>query len=549
MVTENPYRTVGPSIPPMLGRASLVQQIERHLLKPTPDHVSVVGPAHYGKSVLLRHLADSHHRESPVFLTTVHIDLRHHTPTSDAAFKRRFAEEVKAVLRAERPQIAEYLEFEEEAIHESLDLVFTDLDGEGKRILVVLDGFDKVLRDGELTRNLWDQLRSLAQKSSLRLVTGSRRPLRELCRTEESRTSDFWEIFYDTPIRVGALEDSDWEPFLQPLLDAGGAVDEPARKEIVNWTGGVPWLVCALLRRLWEQGPETARLSKPEIDQAAEAMLEEQRELLTALWEDCDMELRADLDALAADGIPLAELSDSRRRALESRGFGRVSKNRLRGSCRLMQRYAAQQAPVLAGLDRLFGTASGFEAHIRSLLELRFTQVAGPEVDGVLREYVRNAVRDIEPEPMHALIWIRSIADRALALIWDVELPRDRMLPPEWLDEWRHAGVKSLPEDGGKLPHGSGLQCGVLRLITGTDRVRRRQSRYVTKTTSLLVNHLQSVGSFGQHRENSPKTNVSIPETNVSIGFAAAIVLAAISLVENLTADLHRREDTGRDTT
>jgi hypothetical protein len=45
-----------------------------------------------------------------------------------------------------------------------------------------------------LTRILWDQLRSLGQKASLRLVTGSRCPLRELCKTEESRTSDFWEI-------------------------------------------------------------------------------------------------------------------------------------------------------------------------------------------------------------------------------------------------------------------------------------------------------------------------------------------------------------------
>ena len=89
-------------------------------------------------------------------------------------------------------------------------------------------------------------------------------------------------------------------------------------------------------------------------------------------------------------------------------------------------------------------------------------------------------------------------------------------------------------------PYGSGPQCGVLRLITGTDRVRR-QSWYVTKTTSLLVDHLQSVGSFGQHREN-------FPETNVSIGFAPASVLAAISLIESLTADLQREEGSGRDT-
>lgn len=270
-------------------------------------------------------------------------------------------------------------------------------------------------------------------------------------------------------------------------------------------------------------------------------MLGERHELLAELWDDCDGELRADLGALADADIPVADLSEGRRRALESRGFGRVSKNRLRSSCRLMQRYAEERAPALADLTRLLGTAPGFEAHIRSVLELRLAQVAGSEVDRDLREFVGNAVRDIEPDPKHALIWIRSIADRALALIWDTELPRDRMFPPEWIDEWRHAGVKSLPEDGGRLPYGSGPQCAVLRLITGTDRVRRR-SRYVTKTTSLLVDHLQSVGNFGQHREN-------FPETNVSIGFAAASVLAAISLVENLTADLRRQEDTGRDTT
>ena len=59
-MTENPYQVLGASVPTMLGRAALVERIERHLLKPSPDHVSVVGPAHYGKSVLLRHLAVRH---------------------------------------------------------------------------------------------------------------------------------------------------------------------------------------------------------------------------------------------------------------------------------------------------------------------------------------------------------------------------------------------------------------------------------------------------------------------------------------------------------
>ena len=542
-MTANPYQVLGPSIPPMLGRASLVQRIEGHLLKSTPDHVSVVGPKHYGKSVLLRHLADAYRAESSGYLTTVHIDLRHDTPGSDDAFKRRLAEEIKKALREKevedalrpnRAQLSEYIDLDDAAVHESLDLVFTELEGESARMLVVLDGFDYALAGTELSRHLWDQLRSLAQKTSLGFVTGSRRPLRELCRTEESRTSDFWEIFYDTPVRVTALDDSDWDPFLKPLQDAGCRFDDPARKEVANWTGGVPLLVCALLRELWEEHRGT-QISKPEIDQTAEAVLNERREVLAELWDDCDIELRADLGTLTDGDIPLSDLSADRHHELESRGFGRVSRKNLRGSCRLIQRYAEKQAPALAGLDRLFGTDTSFKTQIRSLLELRLAQVTNPDVDEDLRRFVGNAIRDLEPHPKDALTWIRSVADRALALIWEAELPHDRTLPKKWIDEWKRGGEKSPPEDRGKLPSSSGAQCQILRLVTGSDRISR-QSKYVTKTTYLLVNHLKSVGNFGQHRGD-------YPEATISVGFAATVVLAAISLIESLTTDLQRDED------
>ena len=578
----------------MLGRGSLVRRIKRHLLKPTPDHVSVVGPKHYGKSVLLRHLADACRAGSSGYLTTVHIDLRHDTPGSDDAFKRRLAVEIKKALREKeiedalrpnRTQLSEYIDLDDAAVHESLDLVFTELEGENARMLVVLDGFDYALAGTELTRNLWDQLRSLAQKSSLRLVTGSRRPLRELCRTEESRTSDFWEIFYDTPVRVAALDDSDRDAFLQPFLDAGcfddstegsrqldgrrpglcapsGVVgevsgstnlddsdrdaflqpfldagctfDDSARKEVANWTGGVPLLVCALLRELWEKY-RGARISKPEIDQTADAILKSRREILAELWDDCDIELRADLGTLADGDIPLSDLSADRRHELESRGFGRVSGENLRGSCRLIQRYAEEQAPALADLTRLFGTTVGFEAHVQTFLELRLKQAATPKTDQSLHDFVSRAIEDIGRNPELAINGIRGIADRALALIWEAELPHDRTLPKKWIDEWKRGGEKSPPEDRGKLPSSSGAQCQILRLITGSAHISR-QSRYITKTTYLLVNHLKSVGDFGQHRGD-------YPETTISVGFAATVVLAAISLIESLTTDLQRDGD------
>ena len=514
----------------MLGRTALVRRIESHLSKASPDHVSVVGPAYYGKSVLLEHVADAYKADSKHYLTTVSIDLRHAGIRSDGDFKRRLAEDLKGALRPHRANVAEYLDLEDENIHELLGLVFDDLSSESSRVLVVLDGFDHVLAGADLTRTLWDQLRTLAQKPSLRLVAGSRLPLREVCRTEESRTSDFWEIFNPMPVRVGALDEKDIDAFLEPLSDAGCTLEGSARKEISNWTGGVPLLVCALLARLWNVRGETSTLSKPDIDQAAEAVLDEQRERVGALWDDCAGESQADLAKLAATDVSRADLSESRRRAVEDRGFGRMAGTRLRSACRLMQRYATQQAPAIADLKRLFGSSAGFEANIRSALEMRLGQVATPRTDRLLRDFVNRAVRDLDENPELAVNVVRGIATRALSLVWEAELPSDQTLPADWLHEWKHAGLKNIPDDHGKLPRGYGHQCNILRLLTGTDKVRR-QSRYVRKVTCRLIDHLQSVGDFGQHRPD-------FPETKVTLGFAASIVLAAIALVESLTADL-----------
>ena len=525
MPDSNPYQVLGPSVPAMLGRAALMGRIDNHLRKPSPDHVSVVGPAHYGKSVLLRHVAHSYGAGAGGYVAASYVDLRHPVPTSDREFMRRLATEVKTVLQAAQSPLADWIE--EEAGHEELGAVLDELHNEGGRLLAVLDGFDYALAGTGLTRNLWDQLRTLAQRSSLRLVTGSRRPLRETCRTEESRTSDFWEIFYDAPVRVGALDDGDLEAFRQPLRGAGCEFDEPARKEVANWTGGVPLLVVALLQKLWEDR-RGRRCSKPEIDEAAAAVLGGRRELLDALWEDCDDELRADLDAMNRGDVPLTEINDPRRRTLVERGFGRESRNRMRGSCRLIHRYARDQAPAVADLKRLLGTAAGFGANVQSLLKLRLNQVSEGTVDGELCELISLAIPYLAPVPERALIWVRNIAERALDVVWKAEeLPIDRTLPEKWTEEWDNKGVH-YPRPQGNFHLSPGQQCNILRLATGTQGTARRTCR-LTKPTFLLLDHLQSVGNFGQHRGDAPE---------VTVGFAAAVLSSAISLVECLARDL-----------
>ena len=512
----------------MLGREKLFEELRRHLTKPTPDHMCVVGPPLFGKSVLLNHLASQFKVRNEYYVTSLYWDLRHGTPKTDDEFRHNFAKRVKTALEPTQPDLAEYLEIEDEELRDILHLVFDDMVSKDIRFLAVLDGFDHVLAGSGITRNLWDDMRVLGQKTSLRLVTGSRSRLRELCKSEDSRTSDFWEMFYDTPLQVGCFKKDDWSGFLAPVTSKGVQLQSSALKEFINWTGGVPVLAAALAERLLAGSRADESLSKSDIDLYAEELVEERQGLLAALWDDCSIELRSDLAQISKNVVSLTEVPDHRSRNLQLRGFARTSKNKLRSSCRLMSRFARQQADEVTNLQRLFGNGERFEQNIRSLLELRVAQVE--RADSELVSHVEYAIRDLRPDPAKSVIWMRSIAERALDVIWQKELPLDRSLPEDWKKSiWETQAFNSIEQ----LPRRRGQQCGILRIVTGTVE-HAPVSKYVTKPTYLLLDHLQSVGDFGQHQDDNM----------ISVSSAAAYCLSAISLCESLAQDLSNPKNT-----
>ena len=50
------FPILGADTPTMIGRSKIMQRIISDLTKPTPSHLSVVGPRYSGKSVLLKEL-------------------------------------------------------------------------------------------------------------------------------------------------------------------------------------------------------------------------------------------------------------------------------------------------------------------------------------------------------------------------------------------------------------------------------------------------------------------------------------------------------------
>src|SRR5262249_41005886 len=119
---------------------------------------------------------------------------------------------------------------------------------------------------------------------------------------------------------------------------------------------------------------------------------------------------------------------------------------------------------------------------------------------------------------------------RCLALIWEAELAADQRLPDEWIAEWKQADRLQWLDADQRLPRRQGHQCIALRFATGSDKFRPL-TKFVTKPTALLLDSLQWIGDFGQHREDWR-------ESVVTKSFAASVVLTAIELADSLARDL-----------
>jgi NACHT domain len=518
-VSDQPYVVLGVGVPSMLGRTKLYASLRGRLVKPSPDHVTVVGPKHYGKTVLLSHLAESFSRGEGDYLTAVYWDFRRGAPDSDASFFRKLAQVIRSSLEPARPDLARELKTEDAGVLDQLDFVVDSLQEESKKTLVIFDGFDDLFAGEGITKNLLDKLLTWAQTQAFVFVTGSRRPLRELCRSSDLRSSVFWETFNPIPIRVHCLEEADWDELIAAMARRGITVDGSGRKELANWSGGVPILAAAMLGKIYEAVDDGSVVTKAEVDRAAIGVTEEYDEVLADLWDECPVELQVIVSELLNGERPTSQFQAAASKELVNRGLVRAASNHLKIGSRLVADYARPLSSEVSDLNRLFGDPVRYPRNYRRFLELRLGQISG--CDGVLVSLVSRAVMNLD-QPEAALVFARNIADHALDLIWNVEIP-SRSIPARWLERFKFVGER-FPEDG-RVPQRRGAQCWLLRLITGTEKVERLASR-VTKPTSILVDHIQSIGDFGQHREGVIPWN-----------FAASFCFSAVELCELLARD------------
>ncbi|MFC1881355.1 hypothetical protein ACFL2S_07660 [Thermodesulfobacteriota bacterium] len=523
-MTEGLFPILGTTIAPMLGRDSIMQRLWNDLTKATPSHLSVVGPRYSGKTVLMNGLAIRMRHEDSPYGAVIFWDLGHQTPDSNEAFLKALCLNLGEGLKAVDNKYGEYLlevktdEYGE--LREILDVLHED----GFKILMLWDGFDKPLSTGKLTRNLWDQLRELASNPSLRLVTATRRPLHELIRSVESVTSDFWNIFDMTPVKVGIFDENDREAIMAKI--SGLSLNAGAKTELVNWSSGYAPFYLALLNGIIENGAD-GEIDNQRVNEDAGIVLEGVSSILNYLWNDCPETAKNLYRHLMEHGeLAEGEVGIAEKMHLGEKGFIRESGNRVAIGCRFLKQHVKNLGNDSGSMVRLFGLWEEYRGNIRSLLELRLNQLNS--LDPTLRRFIQRSIEDIPEHPEVCLSNMRGIVDRALDLIWDAELGPDRTIPADWFTDWQHNGERG-PEShwGNQFPNRRGHQLRLLQLMTGTQYSAPKAGR-ISKNTWALTSAAQGFGDFGQH----------IDGVEIHVGVAVSAVSICIELAACLDREL-----------
>lgn len=517
-MSDSRFPILGTTVSPMLGRAAILKKMTGALTKAIPDHLQVVGPRFAGKTVILHELAARLRQAGTPYSAVVMWDLGHQTPGTDALFMQRLARELSAALLASHPDYAEHLRSTQDNPYQDIAEVLNALKEEGAKVLAIMDGFDKPLSNGQLTRNLWDQLRELALNPSLRLITASRRTLRDLIRHPDAQTSDFWNIFDPTPVRVGCFDEEDLRSVLATIpelqLSAG------AQTELWNASNGFPVLLLGVLNAVCETGTAGA-VSPDDMKSACDGAFSTLRDKLDALWIDCpptcqDLVWRVlDEGSVSKTGIATVDSE-----TLIERGFVHTAANKLQRPSRLLDKYLAEQPNEGSALVRLFGTADACQKNLKGVMERRIDQLAG--IDPMLKRYLVLGAELLPDHPSILLSNIRGIVDQSFDLIWTAEIPSKR-IPSDWMAVWKYNAERGIDKWETTFPQGV-HRVRLLNLMTGTDK-SVPCAKYVTRGTYVLMNAVHGFGDFGQHQEGAPiDPGTTYSVLHLCVELAAALI-------------------------
>lgn len=509
----------------MIGRLNILDEILTAINKPVPDHIQVVGPRYSGKTVILERLKEIVISESSSEYSCVLLwDLGHSTPKNDSEFLSQFAANLSDAIKDKYPEYSEYLKESVDTFQQDIAEVLQELSGKTK-ILVIFDGFDKALSSDKLTRNLWDQLRELAQNRSLTLITASRKTLRELIRNPDAQTSDFWNIFLSTPIRVNCFDENDISDILTNYCQV--EFDKGTLTELYNATNGTPVVLLEVLNYLLHEH-DGKKITNVLVQEAVSGSFESIQNYIDDLWHDCSPATQ-DTIRLLVEESEIQGACQSDKTSIVEKGFARASGNKLIKPSRILQTYLGSLANEKGAIDRLFGNEVAFSQNFNHVLSKRFLQISN--IDHDLNRYLQRSMEDLPNHPSVCLSGIRGILDKCFDIIWNAEFG-GKVVPDGHFNTWNYFKEHEiLQEFKTSFPQGA-KRLKLLKALTTPER-SNPLAKVVSKSTYVAISALYPFGDFGQHQEGE----------NISLHMVYSSIFLAVELVASLQNDLANCKD------
>ena len=515
-MTQIEFPIFGTEIAPSYGRSILIGKLASIINKPSQHQTQIVGPRYSGKTTVLKALEKEILNEASPNISIIYWNLGHQTPSSNEQLLEQLCKKLGDAINATHSLDAKLLiQSPPEDLYDNLYDVIEGLSEEDHKVVILLDSFEKALASPSLSRNLWDQLRELASLKNLKLVTASRKTVREEIRSEDSLASPFFNLFA-SPIRVDCLSADEQSEVISHLSNYN--FDQGSIKQIENWTGSFPPLFFGLLNQI--QNTSSGSVSTEVVNEAANSMLDDAYSIVDELWRDlAESSKNLVRHLMEHESSPVSDFEHDDIKNVEYCGFIKATKNQLKLSNFFLKQFLTGRGKETGSLVHLFKKYENYRANIRAVLEYRVNQI--PQFDNELLKLINRSINDIPDDPEICLKWIRQIVDESFKLIWKKEFGPAHEIPDDYLKYWKRRQPSNMGEIETTVPRGRADQIRLLKFLTGSFDNCDPKAKFVSKNTYTLSNTLHCMGNFGEHLEGTkPTLGIAISAVSMSIELA-----------------------------
>jgi len=247
MTSTNPYgfRKALKDSSGFVGRTRTIREILERISTPQANSVSVFGPPWVGKSSLLRRISDP--RVQKAHLSAIQ---NYHFVYLD--LESRLKVTMPGVLGTIYSSLIPDQRAPEELprVYDDLWRSIKDLTADGRRLVVVLDQFQRISGNPSFPLEFFSFLRGLASNYEVCYVTATRSRLHEMCHNREIAASDFFNIFDN--VRLLPFSPEEVGELLRQSESAAGPDLESFQDFVMALTGGFPLFAQILGKRLFE---------------------------------------------------------------------------------------------------------------------------------------------------------------------------------------------------------------------------------------------------------------------------------------------------------